>query len=69
VSQLLRLLELQGWLVEVRPAIGGEVMVIAAKDCYEVARQGATVADVAVEVFKEVAHVSGRHEPVQLELV
>jgi hypothetical protein len=51
-SLLLRLVELSGWQVDVRPAIGG-VIVYARRPGRVIQRAGETVADVALPMFEE----------------
>jgi hypothetical protein len=69
-SLLLKLLRLQGWTVDERPAFGGGWLVIASKNGVEVCRKGDSLAEISTEVFKEAtrAQALGIHEPVQLEL-
>jgi hypothetical protein len=47
----LGLLERQGWLVEVRAALGGGVLVIACRGDREIRETGACVADIADQVI------------------
>ena len=56
---LLRLLELHGWTIDTRPAIGG-VIVIARRHGHVVQRYGATEADVATDLFQAAATVQER---------
>lgn len=57
---LFRLLELHGWTIDTRPAIGDGVIVIARRDGQVVQRYGASEADVATDLFKAAAAVQGR---------
>lgn len=50
---LLRLVELSGWEVDVRPAIGGWSIVYARRPGRVIQRAGETVSDVAVPIFTE----------------
>jgi hypothetical protein len=53
-SLMLRMLELQGWQVTVRPLFGDSgVLVLAERDRVVVYRQGNTVADVACDLFQD----------------
>lgn len=58
-SLLLRLLELHGWTVLRLPAIGG-VIVIASRRGQVVERHGASVADVACDVFTRCSSLQER---------
>jgi hypothetical protein len=60
-SLLLDMLVLDGWEVGNVPAFGGGVLVIARHDQHavEVRRQGASVADVACDVFQEAMALRG----------
>jgi hypothetical protein len=56
---LFRLLELNGWTIDERPAVGG-VIFIARRDGHVVQCYGATAADVATDLFQAAATVQGR---------
>jgi hypothetical protein len=59
-SLLLRLLSLDGWDVgHVRAFAGDGVLVVARRGELEVRRQGASVADVACDVFTEAMELRG----------
>ena len=52
-SLLLRLLALAGWQVDVRPMLGGGVIVIASRRGRVIERAGAAVEDLAIPIFVE----------------
>ena len=55
--ELLRLLSFAGWAVCIRPAFAGGVLVIAIRNGHEVCRSGASVAEIAGDVFREATRV------------
>lgn len=54
---LFRLLELHGWSVDIRPAIGGVIVIACLPGAGTVTRYGATVGDVATEIFKAASSI------------
>lgn len=58
-SLLLRILELHGWDVDVRPAIGGVIVIACLPGAGTVSQYGETVADVSTEIFKAASSLQG----------
>ena len=67
-SLLLDLLGCAGWSIVITGAFAGDgVLVIARRGPFEVRRSGATLADVAVDLFREAALLNRSIEPAPLE--